>query len=114
MRTYTKEARQNAIDRFISGESAADILTDTGIPKSTFYNWVHIYQEEKKALNKRTVNIRNFHLLENKVVLDFIIKTPLTPNLRVQISMVSLAVFAYEFELSRCAKVPIITVISYH
>lgn len=68
MRTYTKEARQNAIDRFISGESAADILADTGIPKSTFYNWVHIYQEEKKALNKRTVNIRNFHLLENKVV----------------------------------------------
>lgn len=68
MRTYTKEERQNAIDRFISGESAADILADTGIPKSTFYNWVHIYQEEKKALNKRTVNIRNFHLLENKVV----------------------------------------------
>ena len=24
------------------------------------------------------------------------------------------AVFAYEFELSRCAKVPIVTVISYH
>lgn len=68
MRTYTKEERQNAIDRFISGESAADILADTGIPKSTFYNWVYIYQEEKKALNKRTVNIRNFHLLENKVV----------------------------------------------
>ena len=56
------------IDRFISGDSAADILADTGIPKSTFYNWLHIYQEEKKALNKRTVNIRNFHLLENKVV----------------------------------------------
>ena len=31
MRTYTKEERQNAIDRFISGESAADILADTGI-----------------------------------------------------------------------------------
>lgn len=68
MRAYTKEEQQGAIDRFISGESAADILTDTGIPKSTFYNWVHIYQEEKKTLNKRTVNIRNFHLLENKVV----------------------------------------------
>lgn len=34
MRTYTKEERQNAIDRFISGESAADILADTGIPKA--------------------------------------------------------------------------------
>lgn len=68
MRIYTKEERQETIDRFISGESAADILADTGIPKSTFYNWLHIYQEEKKTLNKRTVNIRNFHLLENKVV----------------------------------------------
>lgn len=68
MRTYTKGERQEAIDRFISGESAADIHADTGIPKSTFYNWLHIYQEEKKTLNKRTVNIRNFHLLENKVV----------------------------------------------
>lgn len=68
MRTYTKGERQEAIDRFISGKSAADILADTGIPKITFYNWVHIYQEEKKALNKRTVNIQNFLLLENKVV----------------------------------------------
>lgn len=68
MRIYTKEERQETIDRFISGESAVDILADTGIPKSTFYNWLHIYQEEKKTLNKRTVNIRNFHLLENKVV----------------------------------------------
>lgn len=68
MRIYTKEERQETIDRFISGESAVDILADTGIPKSTFYNLLHIYQEEKKTLNKRTVNIRNFHLLENKVV----------------------------------------------
>ena len=46
MKTYTEEERQNTIDRFISGESAADILADTGIPKSTFYNWLHIYQKE--------------------------------------------------------------------
>lgn len=46
MRTYTKEVRQEAIDCFISGESAADMLVDIGIPKSTFYNWVHIYQKE--------------------------------------------------------------------
>ena len=79
MKTYTKGERQETIDRFISGESAADILADTGIPKSTFYNWVHIYQEEKKTLNKRTVNIRNFHLLENKIVRFFcVIAIPAT------------------------------------
>ena len=67
MKTYTQEKKQEAIDRFISGESAAAILTDIGIPKSTFYNWVRIYQEEQAELNRKTVDIRNFHLLENKV-----------------------------------------------
>lgn len=67
MKTYTPEKKQEAIDRFISGESAAAILADIGIPKSTFYNWVHIYQEEQAELNRKTVDIRNFHLLENKV-----------------------------------------------
>ena len=67
MKTYTPEKKQEAIDRFISGESAAAILTDIGIPKSTFYNWVRIYQEEQAELNRKTVDIRNFHLLENKV-----------------------------------------------
>lgn len=60
---------------FISGESAAAILADIGIPKSTFYNWVRIYQEEQAELNKKTVDIRNFHLLENKVArLEIIIE----------------------------------------
>ena len=67
MKTYTPEKKQEAIDRFISGESAAAILADIGIPKSTFYNWVRIYQEEQAELNRKTVDIRNFHLLENKV-----------------------------------------------
>ena len=67
MKTYTPEKKQEAIDRFISGESAAAILADIGIPKSTLYNWVHIYQEEQAELNRKTVDIRNFHLLENKV-----------------------------------------------
>lgn len=67
MKTYTPEKKQEAIDRFISGESAAAILTDIGIPKSTFYNWVRIYQEEQAELNRKTVDIRNFHFLENKV-----------------------------------------------
>lgn len=44
------------IDRFISGESAAAILADIGIPKSTFYNWVRIYQEEQAELNRKTVD----------------------------------------------------------
>ena len=67
MRTYTQEEKQAVIDRVISGEPSARILADTGIPKSTFYSWLRIYQEEKNAANRRSVDIRNFHLLENKV-----------------------------------------------
>lgn len=67
MRTYTKEEKQAIIDRFMSGELSANILADTGIPKSTFYGWLRTYREEQEADKRKTVNIRNFHLLENKV-----------------------------------------------
>ena len=67
MRKYTKEEKQAVIDRVISGEPSAHILADTGIPKSTFYSWLQAYREKQEADNQRAVNIRNFHLLENKV-----------------------------------------------
>lgn len=67
MITYTQEEKQAVIDRVISGEPSARILADTGMPKSTFYSWLRIYREEQNAANRRTVDIRNFHLLENKV-----------------------------------------------
>ncbi len=67
MRTYTQEEKQTIIDRFMSGEPSANILADTGIPKSTFYGWLRAYREEQEADKRKTVNIRNFHLLENKV-----------------------------------------------
>jgi transposase-like protein len=40
MRTYTQEEKQAIIERFMSGEPSANILADTGIPKSTFYGWL--------------------------------------------------------------------------
>ena len=67
MRTYTQEEKQAVNDRVISGELSTHILADTGIPKSTFYGWLRTYREEQEADNRRTVSIRNFHLLENKV-----------------------------------------------
>ena len=67
MRTYTIEEKQAAIDRYISGEPAASILVDTGIPRSTFYGWLRTYREEQIESKRKTVNIRNFYLLENKV-----------------------------------------------
>ena len=75
MRTYTQEEKQAVIDRVISGEPSAHILADTDIPKSTFYGWLRTYREEQEAKNRRTVNICNFHLFENKVArLESIVK----------------------------------------
>ena len=65
---YDDNQKQAIIDRYISGgESSASILADTGIPKSTFYSWLHVYREEQGATNRKVVNIRNFHLFENKI-----------------------------------------------
>lgn len=85
MRTYTQEEKQAVIDRVISGEPSAHILADTGIPKSTFYSWLRIYQEEQNAANRRKVDIRNFHLLENKVarlesIVEILKSAPCTPR----------------------------------
>ncbi len=66
-RKYTQEQKQSAINRFLSGEPSSAILKDTKIPKSTFYNWLHSYQEEQNVANRKSINIRNFRLLENKV-----------------------------------------------
>ncbi len=67
MRSYTQEEKQAVIDRVISSEQSARILADTDMRKSTFYSWLRIYQEEQNVANRRRVDIRNFHLLENKV-----------------------------------------------
>ena len=66
--TYTSEQRQTIIDRYISGgETYSQISADTGIAKSTFYSWLKKYNVEKEVSKKKTVNYRNFMLLENKV-----------------------------------------------
>ncbi len=85
MRTYTQEEKQAVIDRVISGELSTHILADTGIPKSTFYGWLRAYREEQEADNRRTVSIRNFHLLENKVarlesIVEILKSAPCTPK----------------------------------
>ncbi len=65
---YTDEQRQQIIARYITGrETAASIIADTGIPKSTFYSWLKTYQKEQENSQRKAINIRNFHLLENKV-----------------------------------------------
>lgn len=66
-RTYTQAEKQALIDRFINNrETVASIVEDTGIPKSTLYSWIKVYQEEQCAGQKKEVNAHNLKLLENK------------------------------------------------
>lgn len=67
-KTYTSEQKQAIIERYISGgETYLQISEDTGIAKSTFYSWLKKYNIEKETAKKKTVNFRNFMLLENKI-----------------------------------------------
>ncbi len=66
---YTDEEKQRIINRYISGgEPSTSILADTGIPKSTFYSWLKAYRDEQENSKQKPISIRNFRLLENKVV----------------------------------------------
>ena len=42
MKSYSEGVKQQVIERYLSCEPSASILADTGIPKSTFYNWVQL------------------------------------------------------------------------
>ena len=67
-RKYSNNEKQIILNRYLSdGESSATILADTGIPKSTFYSWLKAYKKEQENSKRKLINIRNFHLLENKV-----------------------------------------------
>ncbi len=77
MKSYPEEFKSQVIERYLSGEPSASVLADTGIPKSTLYNWVRDNQEKQKDVNKKVVNIQNYHLIERKVArLEGIIGIP--------------------------------------
>lgn len=66
--TYISEQKRTIIERYISGgETYSQINADTGIAKSTFYSWLKKYNVEKENTKKKTVNFRNFMLLESKI-----------------------------------------------
>ena len=61
---YTEEQKQVVINQFTDGMSVVAIVSNTGIPRSTVYAWVKIYQTKQ---NKKEVSLKNFRVLEAKV-----------------------------------------------
>lgn len=66
MHKYTSEQKQDIINRYTNGESVANIVGDSKIPRSTIYSWIKEHQNSNTS-KKKEVNSRNFHALEKKV-----------------------------------------------
>lgn len=66
-RKYSNEEKQKIIDRYISGEeSSANILADTEIPKSTFYNWLKQHKLEQERIKRKPIITVIFNCLKTR------------------------------------------------
>lgn len=83
---HSLEEKQNAIKRYVKGrESPLKIIKDIGISKSTFYKWLSENQVEQKQSDCKNLTLRNFKLLEAKIVrlegiIEIIKKANILPN----------------------------------
>lgn len=57
--------KQTVISRYKSGEPISHIVQDTGIPRSTIYNWLKLSKAAEN--NRKEPTPQNFQLLEKKV-----------------------------------------------
>lgn len=62
---YTEGEKSIITTRYKNGESVADLVMDTGIPRSTIYAWIK--EAAEKNFNKKAVSLKNYRILENKV-----------------------------------------------
>ena len=65
MNRYTENEKCTVISRYNNGESVADIVRDTQIPRSTIYAWIK--EMTTGASNTKPVSLKDFRFLENKV-----------------------------------------------
>ena len=65
MKRYTKEFKNEIIQRFLKRETVASISYETKIPRNTIYRWISDYQKENR-FPKRFIN-RTIDELQNKI-----------------------------------------------
>ena len=64
MNRYTENEKCTVISRYNNGESVADLVRDTQIPRSTIYAWIK--EMTTGASNTKPVSLKDFRFLENK------------------------------------------------
>ena len=62
---YTNKEKEAIYKRYKKGETGNAIALDTGIPRSTIYNWIKKLSDIEAG--KTGVSVKNFRLLEHKV-----------------------------------------------
>ena len=65
MNKYTENEKSIITSRYNNGESVADLVRDTHFPRSTIYAWIK--EAAAGESNRKTVSLKNFRLLENKI-----------------------------------------------
>ena len=65
MKRYTKEFKNEIIQRFLKRETVASISYETKIPRNTIYRWISNYQKEN-CFPKRFIN-RTIDELQNRI-----------------------------------------------
>lgn len=66
MRKYTENEKSIITSRYNNGESVADLVRDTHFPRSTIYAWIK--ETADRDFNKKSVSLKNYRILENKVM----------------------------------------------
>ncbi|MBQ6570450.1 MAG: IS3 family transposase [Clostridia bacterium] len=62
---YTESEKSNVTNRYNSGETVAELVLSTGIPRSTIYAWIKKTNDGNSI--KNAISIKNYRNLENKV-----------------------------------------------
>lgn len=62
---YTESEKSIITTRYKNGEAVSDLVMNTSIPRSTIYAWIK--NVAKKDLDKKSVSLKNYRILENKV-----------------------------------------------
>ncbi len=66
--SYTPEEKQRIIQQYLANkEPVGQLLASAGVPRSTFYGWLHTYQKTLQTKKRKTIEPRNFRVLETKV-----------------------------------------------
>jgi len=65
MNKYTESEKSIITTRYKNGESVSSLVIETGIPRSTIYAWIK--ETSDRDFSKKSVSLKNYRLLENKV-----------------------------------------------